>query len=85
MSDRNSINKSFDAFRSLRRDIDALTYLANLIPEDDEHQSLIFILADRLDQNAIWLHNQLCPLWAEIASKDKRNDAESEAQGRKDS
>lgn len=85
MSDRNSINKLFDAFRSLRRDIDALTYLANLIPEDDEHHSLIFILADRLDQNASWLHNQLCPLWAEIASKDKLNDAESEAQDRKDS
>lgn len=85
MSDRNSINKSFDAFRSLRRDIDALTYLASLIPDEDERHSLIFILADRLDQNASWLHNQLCPLWAEVASIDKGNDAESEAQDRKDS
>lgn len=68
MSSRDTIKNSFDAFRSLRRDIDALVYLASLIPDEDEHQSLIFMLADKLDQDASWLHNQLCPLWAQINS-----------------
>lgn len=71
MSNRDSINNLFDSFRSLRRDIDALNYLASLIPDEDPHHSLIYILADRLDQNAIALHNHLCPLWVEIASIDK--------------
>lgn len=68
MSSRDTIKNSYDAFRSLRRDIDALTYLANLVPEEDEHQALLFMLADKLDQDASWLHNQLCPLWAQIDS-----------------
>jgi hypothetical protein len=76
MPNHDSINNSFDSFRSLRRDIDALNYLASLIPDEDPHHSLIYILADRLDQNATALHNHLCPLWAEISSIDKSDNSQ---------
>lgn len=68
MSNFDNIKDSYDAFRSLRRDIDALVYLANLVPEEDEHQALLFMLADKLDQDSCSLHRNLCPLWAEINS-----------------
>lgn len=76
MSDYDSINNSFYAYRTLKRDIDALVYLANLIPDEDEHHSLISILADRLDSNACMLHRELCPLWANLVSIDSANDSE---------
>lgn len=66
MSNCDTIKKSYDAFRSLKRDVEALTYLASLIPDEDEHHALVCTLAEKLDADSTSLFNELLPLWATL-------------------
>lgn len=73
MANHDVIKPSYDAMKSMERTIRALTYVTSVIPDDDDHASLFYLLADKLDQDFSWLRSELIKLWpdADLVSPSK--------------
>ena len=63
MANTDVTKSSYDAMRSLERTVRSLTYLYSVIPYEDDHAALLYLLADKLDQDFSWLKSELVKLW----------------------
>ena len=66
MADIDVIKPSYDAMKSLEATVRALTYVTSIIPDEDDHSALFYLLADKLDQDFSWLRSELIKLWPEV-------------------
>lgn len=65
MADIDVIKPSYDAMKSMEATVRALTYVTSIIPDEDDHAALFYLLADKLDQDFSWLRSELIKLWPE--------------------
>ncbi len=69
MADYDVIKPSYDALSAVSKTVEALVYVADLIPEEDEHSSLFKLLAYKLDEDLGVLRSQVYMLWPKVESE----------------
>lgn len=70
MANFDVIKPSYDAMQAMERTVQSLVYVSSIIPDEDEHAALFFLLADKLDQDFSWLKSEMIKLWPESSGAD---------------
>lgn len=63
MSNHDHIKPSYDALSALRKHVDALIYLADLTPDEDEHHAILRMISDQLDGDVSAVYREVSRLW----------------------